>query len=154
MLTPELQFVFEIKINVDAGKLLAVGETGKGLRRAIAILGDTFEGPDIKDIVLPGGYDWQLLRADGVAEIDARYVLRTDDGVLITIINKGLRHVAENIMQKLANGEEVGPNQYYFRTTPVFETGDSRFHWLTNNIFIANGIRQPAQVMIQVWKVL
>lgn len=154
MLTPGLQFAFEIKINVDAGKTQVVGETGKGLRRAIPILGGTFEGPAIKGVVLPGGYDWQLLRTDGVAEIDARYLLQTDDDVLITIANKGLRHGAADVMQKLANGEDVAPDQYYFRTSPIFETGDSRYHWLTNNIFIANGIRKPALVMIQVWKVL
>ncbi len=154
MLTPGLQFAFEIKINVDAGKSQVVGATGKGMRRAIPILGGTFEGQDIKGSVLPGGYDWQLLRTDGVTEIDARYLLQTDDGVLVTITNKGLRHGAADVMQKLANGEDVVPDQYYFRTSPVFETGDSRYYWLTNNIFIANGIRKPALVMIQVWKVL
>ena len=154
MLIPGSQFAFEIKINVDAGKMHVIGETGKGLRRAIAIVGGSFEGPGINGIVLPGGYDWQLLRTDEVVEIDARYLLQTSDGALITITNKGLRHGAADVMQKLANGEEVAPDQYYFRTSPVFETGDSRYHWLTNSIFIANGIRKPALVMIQVWKVL
>ena len=131
-----------------------VGATGKGLRRAIPILGGSFEGPEIKGTVLSGGYDWQLLRTDGVAEIDAHYLFQTDDDVLITITNKGLRHGAADVMQKLANGEDVGQDQYYFRTSPVFETGDSRYHWLTKNVFIANGIRKPALVLIQVWKVL
>jgi hypothetical protein len=57
MVTPGLQFAFEIKINVDAGRTHVIGETGKGLRRAIAILGGSFEGRDIKGSVLPGGYD-------------------------------------------------------------------------------------------------
>ena len=139
MLTPDLQFVFELRIDVEAGKMLEVGATGKGLRRVIPILAGDFEGPAIKGIVLPGGYDWQLLRADGVAEIDARYLLQTDDCVLITIINQGLRHGATDIMQKLSNGEEVGSDQYYFRTAPVFESSDSRYDWLTKSIFIANG---------------
>ena len=32
--------------------------------------------------VLPGGGDWQTIRDDGVAELEARYTLRTDDGAL------------------------------------------------------------------------
>jgi len=154
MQAPQLEFAFEIKIDVEAGKMQEIGITGKGLRRAIPILGGSFEGPAIKGIVVPGGYDFQLLRNDAVSEIDARYLLQTDDGVLIAIVNTGLRHGSADVMQRMAMGEEVAPHEYYFRTIPVFETSDAEYAWLTKNIFIANGIRKPAQVLIQVWKVL
>ena len=75
---PKLKFVFEISIQV--GSVREVGETGKGLRKIVPVTGGTFEGPEIKGIVIPGGYDWQLLRSDDVLEIDARYVLQTDEG--------------------------------------------------------------------------
>lgn len=154
MLAPQLEFAFEIKISVEPGSMQEIGVTGKGLRRAIPILGGSFEGPEIKGEVVPGGYDWQLLRNDNVAEIDARYLLKTNDGVLISIINKGLRHGPTEIMQQMARGEEVSSHEYYFRTVPFFETSNEKYKWLTKNIFIANGIRKPAQVIIQVWKVL
>jgi len=154
MQTPQLEFAFEIKVNVEAGSMQELGMTSKGLKRIIPILGGSFEGPAIKGIVVPGGYDWQLLRNDDVAEIEARYLLKTNEGSLITIVNTGLRHGAANAMQKMAEGKEVLPDEYYFRTIPVFETADKNYSWLTKNIFIANGIRKPAQVYIQVWKVL
>jgi hypothetical protein len=73
---PNLEFAFEIKVKVEDVRELVV--TPKGIRKIVPITGGSFEGPAIKGSILPGGYDWQLLRSDGVAEIEARYVLRTE----------------------------------------------------------------------------
>lgn len=151
---PGLEFAFEIRVDVSGGRMQELGKTPKGIRRIIPILGGTFEGSAIKGIILPGGYDWQLVRSDGVAEIEARYVLKTDDDALITIVNTGLRHGPAAIMERMAKGEEVAPSSYYFRSIPVFETSEPTYEWLTKNIFIANGTRKPSEVVIQVWKVL
>ncbi|HRH47923.1 MAG TPA: DUF3237 domain-containing protein [Panacibacter sp.] len=151
---PKLEFVFEISVLVTPGKIQEVGETGKGIRRIVPITGGTFEGPGIKGIVVPGGYDWQLQRSDHVSEIEARYILQTDDGALITIVNKGLRHGPEEVMKRIALGEAVNADEYYFRSIPVFETGAVQYNWLMKNIFIATGIRKPDKVLIQVWKIL
>lgn len=149
---PKLEFAFEL--NVQVSLLPEAGTTGKGIRKIISITGGSFEGPQIKGTIIPGGYDWQLVRNDGVTEIEARYLLQTDDGNMITIVNTGLRHAPKEVMQQLGNGEEVDPALYYFRSVPVFETGEPKYDWLTKNVFIANGIRKPATVIIQVWKVL
>jgi Protein of unknown function (DUF3237) len=151
---PALEFAFEIKINIDTGNILDAGKTAKGIKRIIPLSGGSFEGPSIKGEVVPGGYDWQLLRPDQVAEIDACYLLKTGDGATITIVNTGLRYGPAAIMERMAKGEATDPSSYYFRTIPVFETGDARYEWLTKHIFIANGIRKSSQVIIQVWKVL
>ncbi|MEO6849342.1 MAG: DUF3237 domain-containing protein [Mucilaginibacter sp.] len=154
MVQPGLQFVFEIQIDVTGGKLLELGATAKGVKKIVPILGGQFEGPEIKGVIVPGGYDWQLIRHDGVAEVEARYILKTDDDVLITIFNKGLRHGTPEAMQRIADGELADPKNYYFRTAPVFETTAGKYDWLNRNIFLANGIRKPDQVLIQVWMVL
>lgn len=151
---PGLKFVLEISIGVTPGKLLELGPVGKGIRKVVPLLGGTFEGPGIKGTILPGGYDWQFVRPDGVTEMDARYVLKTDDDVLITIVNRCLRHGTPEAMQKIANGELADPSEYYFRTAPIFETASAKYDWLNRHIFIANGIRKPDQVQIQVWQVL
>ena len=133
---------------------MQAGDAGKGTRRMVPITGGTFEGPAIKGTVVPGGYDWQLLRSDAVLEIDARYVLKTDDGTFITITNSGLRHGPAETMQRLANGEEVNAKEYYFRSVPMFETGNPKYDWLIKNIFVATGIRQKTKVLITVWRLL
>ena len=149
--SPKLEFVCELKINV--GKPLQVGETTAGQRRIIPILGGTFKGPNMQGVILEGGADWQLIKKDGVAEIDARYTLQTDDSTLIYISNKGIRVASPEVLKKLSNNETVNPNEYYFRTIPVFETASEKYNWLTRSIFIAKGIRNPGNVVIQVWMV-
>jgi Protein of unknown function (DUF3237) len=149
--TLQLEFVCELKINVDKPQL--IGETGKGTRRIIPLLGGNFKGPQMQGAVLPGGADWQVIHKDGVAEIDARYTLQTDDGTLIYISNKGIRVASEEVLKKLSDGEAVNPNAYYFRTVPLFETAKGKYDWLMKAVFIAKGIRNPDNVIIRIWKV-
>jgi hypothetical protein len=149
---PALEFSF--RISVDVTGIQELGKTPKGIRKVVPITGGTFEGPNIKGKVVAGGYDWQLLRADEVVEIDARYLLQTDDGDLITLMNTGLRHGPPEVMQRLARGEEVNASEYYFRSIPVFETGNPKYDWLMRSVFIATGIRKPKQVLIDVWRVV
>ncbi|MFD0751842.1 DUF3237 domain-containing protein [Mucilaginibacter calamicampi] len=150
---PLLEFCFRISVDVTAG-IQEVGTTAKGIRKIVPITGGSFEGPNIKGKVVAGGYDWQLLRSDEVVEIEARYMLQTDDGDLITITNAGLRHGPREVMQRLAKGEEVDVSEYYFRSIPVFETGNPEYAWLTRSVFIATGTRKPKQVLIDVWRIV
>jgi hypothetical protein len=147
----ELEFVFELRVEV--ADIQFMGDTHRGNRRMIPITGGMFEGPAIKGKIQAGGYDWQVIRTDGVAELDARYVLQTYDGALITIVNQGLRRGPAEVMKRLSEGKEVDPSEYYFRSIPVFETADPKYVWLTQSVFVATGIRKPDKVLIQVYKV-
>lgn len=153
MQQPGLEFAFRISVDLNGG-IQEVGNTGKGIRKVVPITGGTFEGPNIKGKVVAGGYDWQLLRDDGVVEIDARYLLQTDDSDLITITNTGLRHGQPEVMQRLARGEEVDASEYYFRSIPVFESGNPKYTWLLTSVFMATGTRKPKHVLIDVWRMV
>jgi hypothetical protein len=148
---PKLTLAFTIKVQV--GPPTELGLVPRGRRRIIPILGGTFEGPNIRGKVVPGGADWQIVRADGFAELDTRYTLQTDAGQLIYIQNAGIRHAPPDITKKLLAGEPVDPSQVYFKTIPTFETSAPELQWLTRSIFIGTGERHPAEVVIQVWKV-
>ena len=130
-----------------------LGETPQGRRRIIGITGGRFTGERLSGRVLPGGADWQVIRADGVADLDARYTLETNDGALIYVRNRGYRHGPADVLQKLAKGEAVDPALYYMRTTPRFETGDARYAWLNRIICVATGARRPAAVELEVYEV-
>jgi len=132
---------------------MELGEVPKGRRRIIPILGGTFEGPNIRGKVLAGGADWQIVRADGLAELDTRYALQTEQGSVIYIQNAGMRHAPPDVTKKLLAGEAVDPAQVYFKTVPAFETGAPELQWLTRAIFVGTGERYPAEVVIRVWKV-
>ena len=110
---PKLDFIFEAQVTVDPPQEL--GDVGKGSRRIVPISGGEFSGPDLRGEVLPGGADWQIVRGDGVAELEARYTLRSDDGALIYVRNIALRHGAAETMAALAAGRPVDPDRYYFR---------------------------------------
>jgi hypothetical protein len=147
----DLTFVFELRASV--GQPIELGTVPLGRRRVIPIEAGTVDGPRLAGVVLPGGADWQLIRADGVAEIEARYTIRSSDGTMISVVNRGLRHGPPEIMHKLIAGEPVDPSSYYFRTAPVFEVGAGPHEWLTRSLFVGVGIREPKEVKIKVFEV-
>jgi hypothetical protein len=146
-----LDFVFRLRVAVAAA--LELGETQQGRRRIIPITGGAVDGPRLNGRVLPGGADWQIIRRDGCAELEARYTIEAEDGALIALANRGLRHGPPEIVAKLLAGEPVDPAAYYFRCTPVFETAAPAHQWLTRTVFIATGERRPDLVEISVYAV-
>ena len=147
-----LRSLFRAEIELAAPREL--GETPRGRRRIIGITGGRFAGERLSGRVLPGGADWQVIRADGVADLDARYTLETTDGALIYVRNRGYRHGPRDILDRLAAGESVDPSLYYMRTTPLFETGDARYAWLNRMVCVASGARRAAAVELEVFEVL
>ena len=151
-MAPELKFVFEAR--ADLGTPLEIGIVpSRGERRVIPILGGTFEGPSIRGRVLPGGADWQIVHADGSAEVDARYTLETDKGALISVFNQGIRNGPPEVLARLRAGEHVPASSYYFRAVPKFETSDPALQWLCGSIFLCSGERLAAQVILRFWQV-
>ena len=142
-----------LTLRVQVGEPMEMGTVPRGRRRIIPILGGTFEGPGIRGRVLPGGADWQIVRSDGLAELDTRYTLQTDGGSLIYIQNAGMRHAPPDVTRKLLAGEPVDPSKVYFKTVPVFETSAPELEWLTRAIFVGTGERHPSEVVVRVWKV-
>jgi hypothetical protein len=149
--TPSLQLLYTSRVEVEAP--LVVGKSPYGERRIINIKGGAFSGPNLSGRVLPGGADWQIIRYDGITELEARYTLETDDGALIYVSNWGLRHGPQEVMARLAAGEKVDASEYYFRTTPIFETGAPGYEWLNAIVAIAAGQRLANEVIITVYEV-
>jgi hypothetical protein len=147
-----LRALFKADIELAPAQELGAGPLGR--RRIIAIAGGRFSGERLSGRVLPGGADWQLIRSDGVAELDARYTLETADGALVYVRNRGYRHGPADILKRLAAGENVDPAHYYMRTTPLFETGDERYAWLNRIVCVASGARRPAAVELEVFEIL
>jgi hypothetical protein len=148
---PGLAFAFEARVEV--GPPMELGSVAHGRRRIVPILGGTFEGPALRGRVLPGGGDWQIVHADGFTELDSRYVLELENGDLISVQNRGVRHAPAEVMTRLLGGESVDPAQVYFRTTPTFEVASPGLQWLTRSLFVGSGERQPLAVTIRFWQV-
>ena len=151
MTPPQLAFLFEAQVHVAAPIEMGLGPNGA--HRVIPISGGIVTGHRVNGIVLPGGADWQWIRPDGAAEIEARYLIETNDGARISVVNRGLRHGPPAVLRRLAAGLPVDRAEYYFRTTPVFQTAAPRYEWLTKSVFIAIGERHPQHVLLQFWEV-
>jgi hypothetical protein len=134
----QTEFVFEAQVTLQPA--VEIGPSADGIRRYIPITGGRFQGPRIKGLVLPGGADWQLERIDGVTETDALYSIKTSDGAVIVVHNRGL----------LVDGGR------YFRTTPTFEAPRGPHDWLNKSVFAGSVVipPQPGTVAVRVFRVI
>ena len=151
MQAPVLDYVCSLHVALDAPLELGAGRSGT--RRIIPIIGGRVTGERLKGRVLNLGADWQTVFRDGVAELDTRYTLETDDGALIDIANYGFRHGPEAVMNALARGEDVDPTLYYMRTQARLETGDARYAWVNRTVFVGMGRRLASAVLIDLYAV-
>ena len=142
------------QIHAELAGITNLGRTPYGERRIIDILGGTVSGARLNGRIVPGGADWQIIRSDGAADIQARYTIETDAGARILVSSEGLRHGPPDILAKLVRGEAVDPQLYYFRTVMRFETSDPAVDWLNRILALARGQRLPNTVRLDVYEVL
>lgn len=148
----ELIPMMTIDITVEAP--ISAGSTPLGEVRVIPFTGGSFEGgADLRGTVLPGGTDWQTVRADGALEIRARYLLETDLGERIEVVSEGVRDAAPEVLGRLAAGEDVPSDQYYFRTSVRFATASDRLASLNSTLAVATGERRAGSVHLRVLRV-
>ncbi|WP_112179791.1 MULTISPECIES: DUF3237 family protein [Paraliobacillus] len=114
-----LEYIFQAYIKLEKG--IDVGLTANGFRNIVPIIGGNFKGNDLNGEVIPGGADWQLIRQDGIIQAEAKYTLKTDDGALIFVVNKGV----------------INPELGYARASPHFEVSNEKYMWLCKSLFIS-----------------
>jgi len=115
-------------------KVISVGTTPGAFRRLGVVSGGSFEGERLSGEVPEGGNDWQDIRADRATTLDVRLALKTNDGALIAMTYRGVRHGPADVLARVDRGEEVDAQSYYFRISPMFETGSDRYGWLNRVI--------------------
>jgi hypothetical protein len=141
-------------IDASVPGITTVGTTPSGEIRLIPITGGTFEGEDLRGELLPGGADWQDVRSDGVLEISARYLLKTDRGEMIEVRSVGVRAGAPEVLARLGRGELVPAAEYYFRTAIRFRTAAPRLMRLNDILAVSYGERRRQGVRLEVFEVL
>jgi hypothetical protein len=143
---PATRFAFAIRARV--GPIQDLGQTARGHRRVIDILGGEVRGPKLEGEILPGGADWQIVRPDGTIEVVARYTIRSTGGALVYVQNEGLRVASPEVLARMTGGELMPPDSYYFRTAPRFETAEPSLKWLERALFVGRAARTPDRVAI------
>ncbi len=153
MLELEHEFLCELQAELEQPSHI-VGPAPSGQRVIVYVKGGTVRGPKINGEVLPGGGDWVTVRPDGVMILDVRALMRTDDGELIYVYYRGVSHSSPEIQQKRQSGEAVDPSEYYFRTTPIFETSSEKYNWLTKIVCVGVGSFEPGGVKYRIHEIL
>ena len=132
--------------------MVSLGAAPYGERRFVPLGGGSVQGPELNGRIVAGGVDWQVQRADGVLDIAAHYVIRTDDHALVEVTSTGMRHADPEVMRQLALGQAVPRERYYFRTVMRFQTGAPQWAHLNRTIAIASGEREARRVVLDVYR--
>lgn len=141
------------RVRCEVGAIVSLGAGKYGERRYVPLLGGTVAGPELNGSIVAGGVDWQVQRADGVLDIAAHYVIRADDGALIEVQSDGMRHGPPAVMARLARGDTVAPDEYFFRTLMRFQTGAPPWLHLNKVMALAVGQRQANAVLLDVYRI-
>jgi hypothetical protein len=141
-------------IRLDVKPIVVLGPTPGGYRRVGIVPGGSFEGERLSGEVLDGGSDWQTVRGDGATTLDVRLILKTDDGALISMTYRGVRHGPPDVVQRMEKGEVVDPASYYFRINASFETAASKYDWINRVVAVGLGHRRADGPLYSVFEVL
>jgi hypothetical protein len=117
---PELELI--ATATATLAEPFSIGAADAGLRAAIPISGGVVAGSLLNGRIEPGGVDWCLTRADGVAEVWARYAIRCDDGANVMVTNAGPVHPQPD-------------GTYAGVTVPQFECGAPGYEWTRHSVF-------------------
>ncbi|UOZ06080.1 DUF3237 family protein [Amycolatopsis sp. WQ 127309] len=118
MTHPELTMELVARLEVLIAEPIDAGVTPAGHRRVIPITGGRADGPRVTGEVLGIGADWSVVRGDGVAAVTAKYLIRTDDGVVLTVTNTGA-FTARGIV-----------------TSPRVEAPEGPYAWLNDAVLV------------------
>lgn len=122
---------------------LELGITPRGRRRIVNVTGGSVTGTKVNGVILPGGEDFALIRSDGLFEINAQMVLKTDDGALIHIAYRGMWDIPPADRDRILRREGDLNVDHYYRTAVMFETAAEPYIWM--NKILAFGIGGPDQ---------
>ncbi len=139
---PEL--IKEFELSVDVGEIDAVGPGPFGQRMIGNVIGGRFSGDRLEGTIVGAGADWALIAQDGFGRLDERLTFKTVDGALIYVQYFGLVEITAAITD-IINGGDTPTNfgDQYFFTNPRLETGDERYSWVNQTVFIGEGRLLP-----------
>ena len=151
---PEPRLTLVYRLEAVVGEPLDAGGVSQGHRRIIPLTGGTFAGSELNGKLLPGASaDWQIVLPDGTALGDIRYTLETDDGAILYVQSRGVRHGSAEVLARLAHGEDVDASEYIFRASTQIETASTRLDWLNRGVFIGVAGRRPGGVIYETYLV-
>jgi hypothetical protein len=152
---PRLIKEFEFHPEVKIDEVSVVGPGPFGQRLISHVIGGEVVGNRLKGTIVGPGGDWALIGQDGFARIDVRLTFKTVDGALIYVQFFGLAELTPAIMEIIGGGNTPTDfGEQYIFVNPRLETGDPRYAWVNQTVFIGEGRLLPGpQIDFRVYRV-
>lgn len=131
-----------------------LGTTQYGSRSITIVTSAEIVGPSIRATLMPGASDWISSTPDDVIRLDCRMAFKTDDGAIIAMTYRGMRHGPAELLERQAKGEDVDPDLIYHRVAIFFETAAPLYLYLNKILAIGKAKRQPDGGVYEVFEVL
>ncbi|MBC8138021.1 MAG: DUF3237 domain-containing protein [Fibrella sp.] len=139
-----LQLVHEFTYRVACGPPHEVGVGPYGSRQYFAMTGGTVEGLRLKGNLLGAGSDWMLTGPDGLMRMDVRVQIETDDGAILCAHYFGPCEANETLRRAVTACVPTEFADQSIRSHWVLETGDLRYAWVNQTVFVGEGRLLPA----------
>jgi len=138
-----MELVHEMTYHAMLHPPVMVGEGPGGNRIHYSVASGEVEGPLIRGKFVGAGGDWLVVGTDGFGRLDVRAQIETEDGAFIYLQYHGLLEMNAKVQTAMEAAGETAFGDQYFRTTPRFETGDPRYTWLNQSVFVGEGRLYP-----------
>ncbi|HYH49659.1 MAG TPA: DUF3237 domain-containing protein [Acidimicrobiia bacterium] len=139
--------VYEASYRARLKPPIPVGLTPFGNRMWFEVIDGAIEGERLNGVLTSGGGDWLLAGPDGFGRLDVRANFTLNDGANLYLQYYGLLELNETVLSAIGNSEGTDFEDHYFRTNPRFETGDDRYAWLNQTLFVAKGHALPGLIV-------
>lgn len=134
--------VYEFSFDAQLVPPLDMGATPRGQRMYFEVGEGEVRGERLRGRLLSGG-DWLLVGPDGFGRLDVRAQIQTHDGAYLYVHYHGVLEMNAAVGAALQNGSGTAFEDAYLRTSPVLETGDPRYAWVNQCLFVGAGHLLP-----------
>jgi hypothetical protein len=142
-----VELVHEFTFTAELKAPVAVGPGPFGDRSIFEVVRGDVTGERIRGKMGTGGADWILAGDDGFGRLDVRATLLTDDGASIYVQYLGVIEYTDAALAAVAGERSSDYGDHYFRTALRLETGDERYAWVNQTVFVADGRVHPGPVV-------
>lgn len=146
-------FLGELRIDILGSHIFGATPMGEA-RRVDYFESGHLKGPKIDARIVKGSADALLRRFDGVIQPDVRLTLEISGGHHLFIQYRGYRHAAPEVMDRIAQGQSVSPEEVYLRTALFFETDSKAHDWMNRTVAVGVGRREPQAAIYDVYEIL
>ena len=144
MSKPSAQLLHEFTYHATVSAPHDVGVGPLGHRHYYDVKSGSIEGPRLKGKLLGSGGDWMLVGSDGFLRMDVRMQIETDDGAILCVHYFGPAETNPTTARAFAQSTPTEFADQSNRTHWLLETGDTRYQWVNQTVFVGEGRMCPA----------